>query len=154
MAFHPTDRSIAYATYATFGGTHVWKSTDSGASWNGIDGVAGAALPDIPVHSIVMDPGDPSRLYVGTDLGSIVSLDGGAHWAVENSGFANVVTHKLWVNSIGQAHTLFAFTHGRGAYRVPLTPARPDHDLGMVRERLHRTHQLDGLRNDRGRSLT
>ena len=98
-----------------------------------------------------MDTGDPSRLYIGTDLGVYVSLDSGAHWAVENAGFANVVTHKLWVNSIGQAHTLFAFTHGRGAYRVPLTllPGA-NRDLGWPARPGILTRPLERLRNDWG----
>ena len=34
-------------------------------------------MPDIPVHSIVVDPDDSQRLYLGTDLGVMVSIDGG-----------------------------------------------------------------------------
>ena len=45
------------------------------------------------------------------------SIDGGATWAVENTGFANVVTEALRPR---EGPTLFAFTHGRGAWRVNL----------------------------------
>jgi len=118
VAFDPKNKMIVYATYSTFGGVHVWKSVDGGATWSGIDGTATAAIPDIPVHSIVVDPNNAARLYVGTDLGVFASTDGGASWAVENTGFANVVTESLSLNNSGGVTTLFAFTHGRGAWRV------------------------------------
>ncbi|HVR98311.1 MAG TPA: hypothetical protein VMW27_16980 [Thermoanaerobaculia bacterium] len=116
VAFDPRNETVAYATYATFGGTHVWKTTDGGATWTGLDGSGSGRLPDVPVHVIVVDPNQSTRLYLGTDLGVFVSVDGGTNWAVENSGFANVVTESLSI----QGRNLFAFTHGRGAWRVPL----------------------------------
>ncbi|MBI3106688.1 MAG: hypothetical protein HYY95_14160, partial [Candidatus Rokubacteria bacterium] len=125
LAFDPSNADLAYATYSTFGGTHVWKSLDGGASWAGIDGAGTSAIPDIPVHSIVVDPTTPSRLYVGTDLGVFVSRDGGGSWAVENTGFANVITEALAVGNVGATASIFAFTHGRGAWRVTSADANP-----------------------------
>jgi uncharacterized protein (TIGR03437 family) len=118
VAFDPTNKDIAYATYSTFGGTHVWRSINGGASWTGIDGSGAGALPDIPVHCIVVDPLNTARLYIGTDLGVFVSTNGGASWAVENTGFANVIVESLNLNVVNGVTTLFAFTHGRGAWRV------------------------------------
>ncbi|HEX7829216.1 MAG TPA: hypothetical protein VF787_06145 [Thermoanaerobaculia bacterium] len=116
IAFDPIDANTAYATYAGFGGEHVWRSTDAGVTWSPI----GSNLPDIPVHSIAVDPTRRERLYLGTDLGVFVSLDSGATWAIENTGFANVVTETV---IIGQGHygpAVYAFTHGRGAWRAEL----------------------------------
>jgi hypothetical protein len=123
LTFDPNDVNIAYATYSTFGGTHVWKSTDAGATWAGLDGIGDTAIPDVPVHTIVVDPTDSQTLYVGTDIGVFVSLNGGATWARENTGFANTVVESLTIGSVGSNHNLFAFTHGRGAWRIPLGPA-------------------------------
>jgi photosystem II stability/assembly factor-like uncharacterized protein len=120
VAIDPANANVVYATYSTFGGTHVWKSTNGGATWRGIDGKGNRRIPDIPVHNIVVDPNRPSRLFVGTDLGVFVSTDGGATWAVENTGFANVITEWLTVLAGPNGPTLFAFTHGRGAWRVPI----------------------------------
>ncbi|MGH9800983.1 MAG: WD40/YVTN/BNR-like repeat-containing protein, partial [Blastocatellia bacterium] len=85
VAYDPTDKNIAYVTYSTFGGSHVWKSTNGGQSWSAIDGSGGTGIPDIPAHCIVVDTSNTARLYVGTDLGVFVSLDGGATWTVENT---------------------------------------------------------------------
>ena len=41
-------------------------------------------------------------------------------WAQENTGFANVVTESLSINRVNDKNYLFAFTHGRGAWRVAL----------------------------------
>lgn len=120
VAIDPTNANVVYATYSTFGGTHVWKSTNGGATWRGIDGTGNRKIPDIPAHSIVVDPSRPSRLFLGTDLGVFVSTDGGATWAVENTGFANVITEWLTVTTGPNGPTLFAFTHGRGAWRAPI----------------------------------
>ena len=123
LTFDPNNVNVAYATYSTFGGTHVWKSSDAGASWAGIDGTGSASIPDVPVHTIVVDPTNSQTLYVGTDIGVFVSLDGGASWARENTGFANTVVESLAFGSVGSNLHLFAFTHGRGAWRVQLGPA-------------------------------
>jgi uncharacterized repeat protein (TIGR01451 family) len=79
----------------------------------------------VPVHSIVIDPHVPSRLYVGTDVGVFASDDGGATWAVEHTGFANVITEALATGPVGGTTHLFGFTHGRGAWRVPTGTAAP-----------------------------
>ena len=119
IAFEPTNTSVAYATYSTFGGIHVYKTINGGLNWTDADGTGVTGIPDIPVHSIAIDPLDNQRLYAGTDLGVFVSLNGGSTWAVENTGFANVITESLVVNGAN----LYAFTHGRGAWRVALTSA-------------------------------
>ena len=122
LNFDPVDSQIAYATYSSFGGAHVWKTSNGGESWEAIDGSAGARLPDVPVHTLAIDPNNRQRLYIGTDIGIFVSLDGGAHWAQENSGFAAVIVEKLEIapGENGAPAQLFAFTYGRGAWRVPL----------------------------------
>jgi photosystem II stability/assembly factor-like uncharacterized protein len=116
IAVDPVNPQVAYATYSTYNfGTHlghVFQTVDGGATWTRID----PTLPDMPVHSIVVHPTQPGTLYIGTDLGVFVTTDGGATWMRENTGFANVVTEHLEVNN----GRLFAFTHGRSAWSVPL----------------------------------
>jgi hypothetical protein len=124
LTFHPTDANIAYATYSTFGGTHVWRSTDGGVTWMGIDGAGTTSIPDVPVHSVVVDPSNTARLYVGTDIGVFSSMDGGATWATENTGFANVITEGLTLGTMNNQAHLFAFTHGRGVWRVALVTSK------------------------------
>lgn len=132
---------IVYATVSTFGVGHVWKSTDGGQTWSSLDGSGATRLPDVPAHSIVSDPAyaPGQRLYVGTDLGVFVSIDSGANWARENSGFANTVVEHLQFSNrtvgTGRAPAsgkLFAFTHGRGVYRTNLRASSSSCASGSV----------------------
>lgn len=133
LTFHPTNADIVYATYAGFGGgAHVWRSLDGGATWSSIDGTEDGVLPDIPVHSLAVDPTRPTRLFLGTDLGVFASTDGGAHWYVENSGFAAVVTETVTIGQGARGPAVYAFTHGRGAWRAELT-AVPERRRGVSR---------------------
>jgi photosystem II stability/assembly factor-like uncharacterized protein len=121
VAFEPRASDTLYATYGNFGGAHVYRSIDGGASWHPLDGTGDARLPDIPVHAIAIDPEDPSRLYLGTDLGVYVSVDGGTRWMVEETGFGPAVTEWLsLIRDTAGRTRLFAFTHGRGAWRVDI----------------------------------
>jgi hypothetical protein len=82
VRFDPLDPATVYATYSTFGVEHVWRSRDAGMNWQSIDGLEGlSGLPDLPVHDIVVDPRDSLRLFLATDLGLYVSVDGGNSWA-------------------------------------------------------------------------
>ncbi len=122
LEFDPTNANVLYATYSTFGGTHVWKSLDSGATWAALDGTGLNTIPDIPVHNITVDPLNPTRLFVGTDLGIFVSVDGGVNWLKEST-FPNVATESMTVNTISGQSSLFAFTHGRSAFKTSVAPS-------------------------------
>ncbi len=126
IVFDPFVATTLYASYAGFGGTHVWRSTDGAASWSPLDGSGAATLPDIPVHSVAPDPTRPGRIYLGTDLGIFVSLDGGEHWMSEESGLPSVVTEHVTIGQGAYGPAIYAFTHGRGVWRAELmnTPVR------------------------------
>ena len=115
LSFDPSDAGVLYATYSNFGGAHVYRSVDAGISFSAIDG----NLPDLPVHSIVVDPNDSRRLYIGTDLGLFVSNDTGATWSAEQTGFGAAIVEKLAINTTAP-HFLHAFTYGRGVWRSAL----------------------------------
>lgn len=125
IAFDPANINTVYAVYSNFTNSsaaqHIYKSTNGGAGWVGIDGTG---IPDVPTHCIAVDPTNNQRLYVGTDVGVYVSVNGGTSWARENMGFANVITEVLAVGIRNGVYTLYAFTGGRGAWRVSLgTPS-------------------------------
>jgi hypothetical protein len=69
----------------------------------------------------VIDPNWPNgdRIFVGTDVGVFVTIDGGVNWLRENTGAANTVVEELALqrNPTSGALELFAFTHGRSVYR-------------------------------------
>jgi hypothetical protein len=103
-----------------FGTSHVFKTTNAGASWTDKNG----DLPDSPANSVVVDPTDPNIIYVGTDVGVFVSIDDGATWADFGSGMPNVPVVKLKTFVASGVKKLRAATYGRGMWQTDL--AKPD----------------------------
>ncbi|MBI3118659.1 MAG: hypothetical protein HYZ00_08245, partial [Candidatus Hydrogenedentes bacterium] len=115
----PNDASgnTVYATNSRFDSEHVMRSTNGGGAWTNIE----SNLPNVPVHCLVVKPGTAATLFVGTDQGVFVSNNTGGSWANMNTpNFSNTVVEGL---EFQDAITLFAFTHGRGAYRAIVGPA-------------------------------
>ncbi len=112
ITFDPNTTSTVYATVSTFGATHLWRSTDSGVTWAAF----GGSLPDVPFHSVLVETGDSTRIYVGTDRGIFVTPDSGATWYYAQ-GFPRVPVEWMDMESDGGTEYLYAFTHGRSVLR-------------------------------------
>ena len=120
IAFAPSNANIAYATVSWFGVAHVHRSSDGGQTWTAVDGSGDFRLPDVPALSVAVHPSNPNQVWVGTDIGVFVSTDGGTNWLAELTGFPNVSTEWLSIVGSGNSAQLFAFTHGRGAFKLSL----------------------------------
>jgi photosystem II stability/assembly factor-like uncharacterized protein len=121
LSFDPQQAGTVYATYSSFGGAHVWRSTDRGRTWSQLDGEAPHALPDLPVHHLLVNPRDSQQLFLATDLGVYTSHNGGQHWLQSSGGFVDAITERLAIapEAPGGAR-LYAFTYGRGTWSAPL----------------------------------
>jgi len=116
----------AYAAFDrhTFGDMTPWvyKTTDYGKSWTRIvspaQGVHGWA------HVIREDTVDPQLLFLGTEAGLWISIDGGANWAeFKGGGFPSVPVRDLVVQA--RESDLVIATHGRGIWIIDdLSPLR------------------------------
>ena len=95
---------------------YVWKSTDYGNTWTSI----AANLPFEPVNTIREDPTDPKRLYVGTDMGVYVSIDGGASWMVYGGGLPHTPVHDLVIQE--QAKDIVIASHARSVWVIDTEP--------------------------------
>ncbi len=90
---------------------YVFRTKDYGKSWTRIvDGndVLSYAL------SIVQDPVEPKLLFLGTDDGLYVTIDGGNQWTKWTAGFPTVSTKDLAIQS--REHDLVIGTFGRAAW--------------------------------------
>ncbi len=126
LAFDPSTPGRVYAIYSnTLNGNkaaaHVYRSNDGGKTWAVSDGAGSTALPDSPSYTLLVNPATPSTLYLGTDLGLMISTDAGATWAHDDT-LPGAVADDLAFDS-PQANYLFVFTHGRGVWRAPLPAA-------------------------------
>jgi photosystem II stability/assembly factor-like uncharacterized protein len=121
--FAPGTAHVAFDRH-TFGDMTPWvyRTTDFGKTWTRIvgpdQGVRGYA------HVIKEDTVKPSLLFVGTELGLWISLDGGARWAeLKGGNFPSVAVRDLQVHP--REHDLVLATHGRGIWIVDdITPLR------------------------------
>lgn len=113
------DGATAYAAFDrhTFGDIepHVYKTTDYGKTWAPIvptgGGVRGYA------HVIKEDPVVANILYLGTEFGLWISLDGGKHWAqYKGHEFPSVAVRDIVVHP--RESDLVVATHGRGIWIV------------------------------------
>jgi photosystem II stability/assembly factor-like uncharacterized protein len=103
-----------YVTFGGFGTAHVIKSTDAGTTWTNITG----NLPDVPTHSVAVDPIYPQNVYVGNDLGVYVSTNGGTNWYEYRTGMPYALVFDLTIVNISRK--LRATTHGNGIWERKL----------------------------------
>ena len=123
IATDPNNPATAFAAFSGYlSGQKVYKTTNSGSSWNNISG----DLPNLPANCIIVDPNNVNILVVGTDLGVFATSNGGGNWHQRNDGMANVsVTDLDYRSSDGK---LFAATHGRGMFSSPLSDVTSVYD--------------------------
>ena len=95
---------------------YLWKSTDYGKTWKDIKG----NIPCGPVNVIREDPKNPNLLYIGTDLGVYVTLDGGGWWHTLHGDMPTTFVHDLYIHP--REDILVAGTHGRGVWAVDVRP--------------------------------
>jgi len=122
------DPGTAYAAFDrhTFGdmAPYVFKTTDYGKTWTplvtpqDVKGVRGYA------HVIKEDLVKPDLLFLGTEFGLWVSIDGGKNWAqFKGNHFPAVAVRDLAIHP--RDNDLVLATHGRGIWIVDdMTPLR------------------------------
>jgi photosystem II stability/assembly factor-like uncharacterized protein len=120
------DEGTAYATFDahTFGDMrpYAYRTADFGKTWTPL------VAADAPVrgyaHVLREDPVNRDLLYLGTELGLWISLDGGRQWAQYKGGdLPNVAVRDLVVHP--RDNDLVIATHGRGIWIVDdITPLR------------------------------
>jgi len=140
IAIDPNDPSgmTAWATVMGFGVGHVLR-THNGVTWQDVS----ANLPDAPANSVLVDPSDPSTVYVGTDVGVFITQDGGTSWSeygpVSGAGFlpsTPVTRLRAFVGS--SPRKLRASTYGRGIWEADMLAVVPGFEIGRAscRERV------------------
>ena len=93
---------------------YVYKSTDYGKTWMNI----AANLPKEATNVILEDHKDPEILYLGTDHGLYVSMDGGKQYHLFQGNLPNVAIYDMVIQT--RENDLVIGTHGRSVYVVKL----------------------------------
>jgi photosystem II stability/assembly factor-like uncharacterized protein len=120
------DDGTVYATFDLhmFGDMrpYAYKSTDFGATWTAL--VAPASPVRGYAHVVKEDLVNKDLLFLGTELGLWVSVDGGRQWAHYKGGnLPSVAVRDLAIHP--RDHDLVIATHGRGIWIIDdITPLR------------------------------
>jgi len=137
------DPGTVYATFDlhTFGDMrpYAYKSTDYGRTWTSL--VASSSPVRGYAHVIRQDLVNANLLFLGTEFGLWVSLDGGAQWSRYKGGnFQAVAVRDLAIHP--RDNDLVIATHGRGIWIIDditplraLTPATLAQDVVFMRAR-------------------
>jgi hypothetical protein len=111
-----TDPKRVYALFGGFFPDNFWTFREGDRGWTSLQG-----LPPAPVRSLAVHPDHPNILYVGSELGVLVSVDHGVSWIPTNEGPTHCPVDELfWMGK-----TLVAVTYGRGLYQIDLSAAMP-----------------------------
>ena len=109
---------VCYSGYNDNGLTptkHIWYSSNQGTAWTDISG----DLPDVPVHSLLVDNNISTTLYIGTETGVYQSINRGTNWTPANTGMPLYAPVDELVYQKG-TNNMFAFTHGRSAFMTTI----------------------------------
>lgn len=128
VTFNPWNVDEAWVVLTSVGGGHVFHTTNASlggaTTWTDLSG----NLPNEPVAAVAVDPRNPSTVYIGTAAGAMACTTCGGttatgSWSPLGTGLPNV-----WVNRITftrDLSSLVAWTHGRGAWSLPVTDPTP-----------------------------
>jgi photosystem II stability/assembly factor-like uncharacterized protein len=120
------EAGTAYVTFDrhTFGDMqpYVYRTADYGQTWTPL--VASGGPVRGYAHVVKEDLVNPSLLFLGTEMGLWVSIDGGQQWAQYKGGeLPNVAVRDLAIHP--RDNDLVIATHGRGIWIVDnITPLR------------------------------
>lgn len=113
-------RHTANTVYALFNNfknndfkPYILKSDNKGKSWKSIS----SNLPDnSPLWTVEEDINNPNILYLGTEFGLYVTLDGGNKWLKMNVGIPTIAVRDLDIQE--RENDLVIGTFGRGIYII------------------------------------
>ncbi|MCW5941986.1 MAG: hypothetical protein KIS66_07125 [Fimbriimonadaceae bacterium] len=118
----PHDAATAFVTFTGFREDEfqpfLFRTTDFGATWTALH----QNLPKEQVSVVRQDRINPNLLFVGTETGCHVSLDGGKTWTRFMAGMPTVACQDLLIHP--REGDLVVGTHGRGVFIANVSPLR------------------------------
>lgn len=117
IATHPTNPNVAYLLYSAYAEPKILRTSDLGETWEDISGFSGNVVsangfPDVGTMSLMVFPDDTNRIWVGTELGIVESLDNGETWGLLESNLPTVPVYEMFM----QDNQVVAGTYGRGIW--------------------------------------
>lgn len=94
----------------------LYKTTDWGKTWTSI----AAGIPAGGVNVIREDHKNPDLLFVGTELGTFASIDGGKNWTKFMTNMPTNSAYDMIIHP--RDNELVVATHGRGIFIADISP--------------------------------
>ncbi|WP_373398960.1 hypothetical protein V8V91_04450 [Algoriphagus halophilus] len=94
----------------------LYKTTDWGETWTSI----AAGIPAGGINVIREDSKNPDLLFVGTELGTYASIDGGANWTRFMTNMPSNPAYDMVIHP--RENELVVATHGRGIFIADISP--------------------------------
>ncbi len=113
-------------------GNYLYRSEDRGQNWRSI---TGDLPPERVVRAVHEDPRNPEVLWLGTEFGCFVTLDGGGHWVELKNNLPTVAVNDLLVHP--RDNDLVLGTHGRGIWILDNVNALQELTPGVVASPVH-----------------
>ncbi|HTR23399.1 MAG TPA: hypothetical protein VMI10_05400 [Terriglobales bacterium] len=125
--------ATAYVGIMGFNVSHVFKTTNAGATWTDWSGSGSASLPDAPVNALLVDS-SAQVVYAGTDVGVFVSSIASPGWSEVGTqaqpsatGYLpNSPVTAIRMFNYGGTKKLRVSTYGRGIWEYMLATG-PDY---------------------------
>jgi hypothetical protein len=121
---------------------HAFLTTNNGRTWTDISGTDGGDptenLPDLPLHSVVIDPGtSPHTIIVASDATVLRTANLGLTWEVLGVGLPIVYCTSLALDSSVTPSLLRVGTYGRSVFELtsatgPLLAVNADLAFGAI----------------------
>ena len=127
---HPFNKNKGYALFSFSNLPKVLMTDDLGKSWNdisgfdnSIDGTSTKGFPNVAVNCLLVFPNDTMRIWVGTEIGIVESLNGGTSWELLDANLPslNVFDFKI------QDDQIVIATYGRGIWSVTIEDIERDY---------------------------
>jgi hypothetical protein len=120
VAASPSNPGTAYVSFTGYRRDDfrpfLYKTTDYGQTWRSIV----ANLPLGPINVIREHHSNPQLLFVGSEFGVYVSINGGQSWASLKSNMPTQPVHDLLIHR--RENDLVVATHGRGIFIADISP--------------------------------
>lgn len=117
------DKNTCYVVFTGYTqndmNTYAYKTTDMGKTWKSI------VTPDIKgfARNIKEDLVNPNLLFLGTELGLFITVDGGQTWSQFTNNMPSAAVHYITIHP--ETNDLVMGTHGRGVIIIDnITPLR------------------------------
>jgi photosystem II stability/assembly factor-like uncharacterized protein len=118
----PLDANTLYVLRTGFSENNkLYKTTDLGQSWTNISG----DLPNIPYSDVFIYPFGPDTIFIASDIGVYMTINGGANWIYASEEIPLVPCFDFDFVSIDSIGYLRVGTHGQSIWETIILPAAP-----------------------------